>query len=95
MKLDPTDDGYTIDAADLAHLFDRAPSEIQRMMRDGAITTRFERGEGEDEGRCRVTFYDGKRRVRLIVDSGGRVLRRTRTPLARSASPLCEKTGEK
>jgi hypothetical protein len=52
------------------------------MMRDGRITSVFERGEGDDAGRYRVTFQDGAHRVRLIVDVSGRVLQRTRTPVA-------------
>ncbi len=53
------------------------------MMRDGRITSLFERGEGDDAGRYRVTFRDGARSVRLIVDASGHVLKRTRTPFAR------------
>ncbi len=82
MKLDPTDGGFAIDAADLAALFDRAPPEMRRLMREGKITSQVERGEGEDAGRHRVTFRDGVRRVRLVVDADGRVLKRTRTPVS-------------
>ncbi len=82
MKLDPIENGFAIAAADLAGLLDRAPAEVQRMMRDGGITSVFERGEGDDAGRYRVTFQDGARRVRLIVDENGQVLKRTRTPVA-------------
>ena len=82
MKLDPIENGFAIDAADLGRLLERPPSEVRRLMREGAITSRFERGEGEDEGRCRLTFFDGARRVRLIVDESGVVLKRNRVRLA-------------
>ena len=82
MKLDPTENGFAIEAVDLADLFDREPSEVRRMMHEGTLTSRFERGEGEDAGRYRVTFQDGARRVRLILDASGRVIKRTRVPLA-------------
>ena len=52
-------------------------------MRDGTITSRFERGEGEDAGRSRVTFFDGGRRVRLIVAADGEVLKRSGVRLTR------------
>ena len=78
MKLEPTENGFAIDAEDLGQLLERPPAEVQRMMREGAITTRFERGEGEDEGRRRVTFFDGTRRVRLIVAADGEVIKRSR-----------------
>ena len=78
MKLELTGNGFTIDAADLGRLLERPPTEVQRLMREGVITTRFERGEGDDEGRSRVTFFDESRRVRLIVDADGEVLKRSR-----------------
>ncbi len=78
MKLEPTVNGFAIDAEDLGQLLDRPPAEVQRLMREGAITTVFEKGEDEDAGRCRVTFFDGARRVRLIVTADGEVLKRSR-----------------
>ncbi len=80
MKLHPTEGGFTIEATDLAELFDLEPSAAWQMMREGKITTRFERGEGEDAGRCRVTFQGGTRRVRLTLDESGHVLKRIRIP---------------
>ena len=93
MKLEPTDAGFAIDAKDLGRLLERAPEEVQRLMRNGAITSRFERGEGEDAGRSRVTFIDGDRRVRLTIRNDGEVLMRNRVRLTpppgsgRRASP--------
>ena len=47
MRPEPTDAGFAIDARDLGQLLDRTPKEVQRLMRDGAITSRFECGEGD------------------------------------------------
>ena len=81
MRLEPAENGFTIDAADLGRLLERPAADVQRLMREGTITSRFERGEGEDEGRCRVTFFDGDRRVRLVVAADGEVLKRNRVRL--------------
>ena len=88
MKLKPTDNGFAIDAEDLGQLLDRPPAEVQRLMREGAITTRFERGEGEDEGRSRVTFFDETRRVRLIVSADGEVIKRSHVHVPPHASNI-------
>lgn len=82
MKLERTDTGFAIDAADLAALLDLPPEEVRRMMEAGAITTRFERGVDEDAGRFRLTFISRERRVQLIVDAAGEVLQRSRVPRA-------------
>src|SRR5690606_3683497 len=58
MKLEPMEGGFAIDAADLGQLLDRPAVEVQQLMRSGTLTSRFERGEGEDEGRNRLTFFD-------------------------------------
>ena len=81
MRLEPTETGFAIDARDLGRLLERAPGVVQQLMRNGAITSRFERGEGEDAGRSRVTFFDGDRRVRLTVTDDGEVLKRNRVRL--------------
>ena len=47
-------------------------------MSSGAITTRFERGEGEDAGRFRLNFFHRGKTLRLTVDEGGNILSRAR-----------------
>lgn len=49
-------------------------SRVQPLIRSGAITSLHERGEGEDAGRSRLTFFLGNRRFRLVVDEAGRVI---------------------
>jgi 2-polyprenyl-6-methoxyphenol hydroxylase-like FAD-dependent oxidoreductase len=78
MKLEPTETGFAIEARDLAQLLDLEVETVRTEMRAGAITSRFERGEGEDEGRFRVTFSRGRSRVQLVVAADGEVLQRSR-----------------
>ena len=53
------------------------PEHVLEEMRTGRLTATCEQGVGEDVGRVRLTFYRENRRLRLIVDSGGRVLEQT------------------
>ena len=43
-------------------------------MREGTITSRFERGEGEDAGTVRLVFFSRARRIRITADEGGNIL---------------------
>jgi len=72
-------DGDTIevDAATIADALGIHPSLLQQRIRDGALTTRCERGVDTDEGRYRLTFFTERRRLRLIVDAAGNVLQRS------------------
>ena len=56
MRLEPTAEGFQIGAADLGALLGLAPQDMQRLMRDGQITSLSEKGQDQDEGRYRVTF---------------------------------------
>ena len=46
-------------------------------IREGRITSRCERGLGEDAGRFQLTFFHGNRSVRLVVDNAGHILERS------------------
>ena len=63
----------TLVAADLGI----SPTLILARIREGRITSRCERGLGEDAGRFRLTFFHGNRSVRLVVDDAGSVLERS------------------
>lgn len=67
-----------VDAGTLAEAFEITPEVVMAGLRDGAITTLTERGEGEDAGRWRLSFFHGNRRLRLVVDDSGTVLQRSR-----------------
>jgi len=71
----------TVSADILAGPFGIEPQEVQPLMRAGAITGLAEEGAGEDEGRFRLTFRHGGRRLQLICDEDGHVLQRSRTVL--------------
>jgi hypothetical protein len=82
MRLERTDSGFQIDAADLGPLLGLAPADVPRLMREGRITSLSEKGRDEDAGRYRITFRHGTTRVRFTVGDTGEVLLRTRTSIA-------------
>tara|TARA_R110002124_G_scaffold213490_1_gene379566 strand:- start:345 stop:641 length:297 start_codon:yes stop_codon:yes gene_type:complete len=82
MRLEPTEGGFQIDAADLAGLLGLGEEDVQRLMREGQINSLSEEGQGEDEGRHRITFRHGSTRVRLTVNTQGEVLLQSRTRTA-------------
>jgi len=91
LRLAPAADGFTVEARDLGPLLGLDPADVQGLMRNGAITSRFERGEGTDAGRFRLSFFHDRRRLTLVVDAAGTVLSSATVtaavPPARPASP--------
>ncbi len=79
MKLEVENDRVVIDAFDLAPLIGCQPSDVPGLMRSGQITSVFEKGEGEDAGRFRVTFRFGATKVRFTCAEDGEVLSHIRT----------------
>jgi hypothetical protein len=45
-------------------------------MRQRRITSICERGENEDAGRYRLTFFYAQRRLRLVLDEAGTIVER-------------------
>lgn len=74
--IDPTEGGFQVDAAILAEWLGLPADEVALRMRDGRITSRCEKGEGEDQGRWRLTFYAEGRALRLTLDSDLQIIRR-------------------
>ena len=68
------DNGLEIDAGIVARGLGIDAARVQPLIRSGEITSRHERGVGEDAGRSRLTFFLGNRRFRLVVDESGRVI---------------------
>ena len=66
----------TVDAGLVAEGLGLAPETVSAMIRKGEITSAFERGEGADEGRFRLTFWHGRKRFRIVVDRDGNLLKR-------------------
>lgn len=73
-QLEFSNDNVSIDAAVLARAFGISADDLRHGMRDGTITSRFERGEGEDAGRVRLLFFSPARRIRITADQSGKVL---------------------
>lgn len=71
-------DDFTVPAGIIAEGLGLPEHAIARAMSTGAITTRFERGEGTDEGRFRLSFFHRGRSFRLTVDGDGNILSRAR-----------------
>ena len=66
-----------VDAALIAAGLGIAPEQVQADMRAGRITSACERGVDEDAGTFRLSFFAGNRRLRLTVDAGGELIRRS------------------
>ena len=73
------DEGATVDVAILADGFGIATADVEPLMRQGWLTSRFERGVGTDAGRCRLTFWLDAIRFRIVVDEQGTVVKTFRT----------------
>lgn len=69
---------FTVDAGIIADGLGLPEHAIARAMSTGAITTRTERGEGEDAGRFRLSFFHREKVLRLTVDDSGNILSRAR-----------------
>ncbi len=84
-----------VKAEDLAHGLFLTPEEIMQGFRDGTITSLCEKGADADEGRHRLTFYTAKRRLRLIVDAQGVILKKSSSDYRREmfGLPLDRKPG--
>jgi hypothetical protein len=70
-------DGIEVDAAEIAAGLGLAAAAVPALMRQGTITARHEQGVGADEGRHRLTFFCGNRRLRLVVDAAGAIVQRS------------------
>ena len=70
------DDGIEVDATVIAEGMGVQPQDVLERLRSGTITTRCEKGMDEDEGRYRLTFLSQSRRLQLIVDGSGKILKR-------------------
>lgn len=79
MRLEPmSEGGFMINAEDLGPLLGVEPPRVPELMREGLITSRSERGEGDDEGRFRLTFWHKQTTLRLVVQADGTVIGQSR-----------------
>ena len=71
------DDMIEVDAAIIARGLGLEPGLVQPMMHDGKITSLCERGVDEDAGTYRLSFFTASRRLRIIVNDAGEVVRQS------------------
>lgn len=64
---------FTLDADLLAKHFGWPAETLRDFMRRGMVASTVERGEGEDEGKWRLTVRCGNRRWQAIVGSDGAI----------------------
>jgi hypothetical protein len=86
-RIEMDEDGVSVDAAILAEAFGLEAADVPALVRAGEITSLFERGEGEDAGRMRLTFFHRSRRFRLVVDETGAVLQRSSVDFGEAPLP--------
>lgn len=85
-----TDQMIEIDAGLVAKGLHMDPAALRDAMRGGRVTQTIEKGEGDDAGRYRVTFYAPHRRLRLTFGADGALLQTSSVDYARrprSAAP--------
>lgn len=64
---------FLLPADMLAERFGWPTETLRDMMRRGLVSSRVERGEGEDAGRWRLSVRCGNRRWQAIVEADGTV----------------------
>lgn len=69
-----TDQMIEIDATLIARGLRMDPDALREAMQQGLVTRIVEKGEGEDAGRFRVTFYSPTCRLRLLFNAEGTLL---------------------
>jgi hypothetical protein len=82
-----TDKGIDIDAAVVAKGLYLEPEALRAALRDGTVTRTVEKGEGEDAGRYRVTFYAPTRRFRLLFTTTGEIVQTSSVAYSRKVRP--------
>jgi len=64
---------FTLDAEMLAAQFGWTVETLHDFMRRGLVVSTVERGEGDDDGKWRLTMRCGNRRWRAIVRADGEI----------------------
>lgn len=68
------DGDFTLDADLVAKGFGWSSPELRDHMRRGLVTSRVERGEGEDAGTWRLTVQCGNRQWQAIIGRDGSIV---------------------
>ena len=89
------DGAIKIDASIVGAGLRLEPQEVLNLIRANAITSVCEHGIDDDAGRYRLTFFHKGRRLRLIVDGCGRLVRRSTIDFGNRPLPArMHRTGE-
>lgn len=82
-------------AENLEHGLPLTPQDIMQGLCDGTITKLCDKGTDASKGRYRLAFYSSKRRLRLVVDAEGVILKKFSSDHKRDmfAVPLDGKSG--
>ncbi|MGV8953715.1 MAG: DUF6522 family protein [Cypionkella sp.] len=75
-----TAQGFEVDAGLIAKAFGLDTANLKEKMRAGTVTSRCEKGVGDDAGRFRLTFHYAFQVLQLTVDANGCVLAQTSFP---------------
>ncbi|MCG6122978.1 MAG: DUF6522 family protein [Microvirga sp.] len=86
------EDGVEVDAAVIASGLKVNPDQVLDQLRSGAITSRYERGVGEDAGRNRLTFFSQSRRLQIIVDVTGAIIQRRMIDFGQNPLPAATRS---
>lgn len=82
-QISVTDQMIEIDAAVIAKGLRMTPDALRQAMQEGHVTRTVEKGEAEDAGRIRVTFYSPNCRLRLVFNAEGIILQSSSADYAR------------
>jgi hypothetical protein len=78
---------FQVEAPIIAAGLEVDPDRVLFLMRTGEITSISEQGAGKDAGFHRLTFYYGNRRLRLIINERGQIIRRLVTDFGSVGRP--------
>ncbi len=81
------DQTIQIDATLIASGLRMSQEALRTAMQEGHVTRTVEKGEGDDAGRFRVTFYSPTRRLRLLFDAAGTILQTSSADYSRKTRP--------
>lgn len=73
--VEQSDGEFYVPAELIAPLLKLEVGDVPSLMKENVITSACERGEQEDIGTYRLTFWHDRRRARVIIDDKGAVLK--------------------
>jgi hypothetical protein len=86
-RLAAADGAFQIDASVIAAGLGIHVDQVLLLVRSGEIGSTSEHGVDEDAGFHRLMFYYGNRRLRLIIDGTGKIVRQSRVDFGERGRP--------